>query len=167
MLDHLGQFLGTKIEVRDFISFAALFVAVVSFVWKLSADTRTARYRETVAFIERREAEMRNRWRDITFGNLAGGELEEQTRIFVGQLELVSLLVRKAVFDAELVYNYWWRYFDEPLRNSQINAWVQLSREDDAALFEHYLHRCKAWADRLDKETGRARRPWWKRMLSA
>jgi hypothetical protein len=166
VLDQLANFLGTKIEFRDFFAFAALFVTVVTFVWKLTADTKIARYRETVAFIEKREAEMRKRWRDITLGNATGDVLEEETRVLLGQLELVSLLIRKNVFDAELVYNYWWRYFDEPLQKSQINSWIQLSREQDSSLFEHYLHRCKVWADRLDKEIGRKRRPWWKRLLS-
>lgn len=167
MLDQLGILLGTKIEVRDFVAFAALFVTVLTFVLKLTADTKIARYRETVAFIEKREAEMRKRWRDITLGTVTGGDLEEETRVLIGQLELVSLLMRKNVFDSELVYNYWWRYFDEPLQKPQINSWIQLCREQDPALFEHYLHRCKVWADRLDKELGRPQRAWWKRLLPA
>jgi hypothetical protein len=167
MLEQLGILLGTKIEVRDFVAFAALFVTVLTFVLKLTADTKIARYRETVAFIEKREAEMRKRWRDINLGNVTGGDLEEETRILIGQLELVSLLMRKNVFDSELVFNYWWRYFDEPLQKPQINSWIQLCREQDPSLFEHYLHRCKVWADRLDKELGRPRRTWWKRLLLA
>ncbi len=155
MLDLFSQLLGTKIEPRDIIAFTALLVSVVAFVGKLNVDSRTARYRETVAFIEKREADMRARWKDITRGNVTGGEREDALYVFFGQLELVSLLVRKNVFDSELVYNYWWRYYDEPLQNPDINSWVQLSRESDSALYEHYLAQCKRWASRLDKEIGR------------
>lgn len=40
------------------------------------------------------------------------------------------------MFDGDFVYNYWWRYFDEPLRNADRISWIQLSREADAALYE-------------------------------
>ena len=165
MLDLLTQILGAKVETRDLVAFSAVLVSVVAFVGKLNVDSRTARYRETVSFIEKREADMRKRWKDITRANVTGGEMEEWLYVFFGQLELVSLLVRKNAFDSELVYNYWWRYFDEPLRNPDINSWLQLNRESDPASYEHYQAQCKRWADRLDKEIGRPRRPLWQRLI--
>jgi hypothetical protein len=164
MLDFLAQILGTTIEARDLIAFTAVLVSVIAFVAKLNADSRTARYRETVAFIEKREADMRKRWKEISRGNVIGAAMEEELYVFLGQLELVSLLIRKNVFDAELVYNYWWRYYDEPLQNPIINSWVQLNRESDSALYEHYLAQCKRWGNRLDKEIGRPRRSVWQKL---
>lgn len=157
MLDAINQLLGMKVETRDFIAFAALLVSVIAFVGKLNADTRVARFRETVAFIEKREAEMRSSWKDISLGRLTGVALEDELHIFFGRLELVSLLIGQRVFDSELVYNYWWQYFDEPLRQPSINSWVQLNQEADSAMYEHYMKQCKRWAHRLDKEIGRLR----------
>lgn len=149
-------------NLKDYIYLAGLGLTAGTFVWKLRTDTRLARYRETVAFIEKREKDMRERWKSITHGDLVGGDLEEALRVFVGQLELVSLLIQLEAFDSELVYNYWWRYFDEPLGNPDINSWVQLTQEQDAAMFRHYVLQCKRWATRLDVEIGRGKpKRWW------
>lgn len=109
---------------------------------------------------------MRERWEKLKAGTLAGSELEEEFRIFFNQLELVSLLVDRAAFDGELVYNYWWRYFDEPLSFQDINTWVLLHQTTDSAVFLHYVQRCKAWAERIDVEAGRSPpRSWWRRKM--
>jgi hypothetical protein len=55
MLQYINQLLGVQIELRDFISFAAVLVSVIAFVSKLTSDTRIARYRETVSYIEKRK----------------------------------------------------------------------------------------------------------------
>jgi hypothetical protein len=141
--------------LKDWIYLAGLALTAGTFVWKLRVDSSLARYRETVAFIEKREKDMRERWRNIQRGSLVGGELEDEIYIFMGQLELISLLLQRAVFDNELVYNYWWRYFDEPLHSAQINTWIALKREDDSSVLEHYLAQCKKWSSRLDVELGR------------
>lgn len=148
----------TLFGLKDWIYLVGLALTAGTFAWKLRADAQLARYREAVAFIEKRERDMRERWAKIERENLAGETLDEdETYVFMGQLELVSLLLEKDVFDAEILYNYWWRYFDEPLQNAQINTWVALRREADSTVLEHYLRRCKRWADRIDLELGRSK----------
>jgi len=145
----------TLFGIKDWIYLAGLALTAGTFAWKLRLDSNLARYRETVAFIEKRERDMRERWSNIQKGNLVGGALEDEIYVFMGQLELVALLLQRDVFDNEIVYNYWWRYFDEPLQSEQINTWISLRREDDASVLEHYLRQCKKWSSKLDAELGR------------
>lgn len=140
---------------KDWIYLVGLVVTVGTFMWKLITDTKYARYRETVAFVEKREKEMRERWARIKGQTGSQTEIEDDVYVFMGQLEMISLLVRNKAFDGELVYTFWWRYFDEPLQNSQINNWVLLKQATDSSLFNHYVALCEKWADRLDKEQGR------------
>jgi len=125
-----------------------------TFYWKLTTDTRYSRYRETVAYIEKREAALRDRWKKISDKNVDIADKSDDVYWFFAQLELISLLVNNKAFDAEIVYNFWWRYFDEPLKIHEINTWLLLERASDAHLFEHYLALCKKWSRRIDKEQG-------------
>jgi hypothetical protein len=93
-------------------------------------------------------------------------EREDALRVHLGQMELVSFLMHKKVFVPELVYEYWWRYFDEPLRDPAIKSWVQFRRLGDPALLRHYLRRCELWADQLDREQGRPGRSFLKRLAT-
>lgn len=152
--------------IKDWIYLVGLGLTAGTFVWKLITDTSIARFRETIAYIEKREEKMRERWAKLKAATLSGSELEEEMRVFFNQLELVSLLVDRGAFDAEVVYNYWWRFFDEPLAFQEINTWVLLHQTNDSAVFLHYVRRCKAWAERIDVECGRSKpRSWWRRIL--
>ena len=154
--------------LKDWIYLIGLGLTAGTFIWKLQVDAALARYRETVAFIEKREKDMRDRWAGICKGPTTEGSLEEEIYIFTGQLELVALLLHRKIFDEELVYNYWWRYFDEPLQNKQINTWIVLHREADSAVLEHYLKRCEIWSTKLDIELGRKpTQSWWMKLRIA
>lgn len=72
--------------LRDWIYLAGLGLTAGTFVWKLTTDTNIARYRETIAFIEKREKQMRERWIKLRAGSFSGSELEEEFRVFFNQL---------------------------------------------------------------------------------
>ncbi|ARV17818.1 hypothetical protein AEP_00861 [Curvibacter sp. AEP1-3] len=98
---------------------------------------------------------MRERWKSISNVDAEFEGKSEEVYAFFGQLELISLLVSKKAFDKEIVYNFWWRYFDEPLRVKALNTWLQIERESDSEMFIHYCDLCKEWAKRIDREQGR------------
>ena len=125
-----------------------------TFYWKLTTDTKYARYRETVAYIEKRESALQDKWKKISDANISIADKSDEVYSFFAQLELISFLVKKKAFDAEIVYNFWWRYFDEPLRIHDVNTWLMLERATDAHLFEHYVGLCQKWSRRIDKEQG-------------
>ena len=56
----------TFFGLKDWIYLAGLALTAGTFVWKLRADMALARFRETVAFIEKREKDMRDRWKSST-----------------------------------------------------------------------------------------------------
>ena len=114
-----------QIKPSDFIAFTALLVTVIAFVKNLNSNTRIARFRETVNYIEKKEGETRTRWQKCQVGTATPSELEEELWIHLGQMAMVSFLMRENVFEPELVYQYWWRYFDEPLRNQAAKNWIE------------------------------------------
>ncbi len=140
---------------KDWIYLAGVLVTFATFIWKLSADSKYARYRETIAFMEKREKDMRDRWTRISQRTGSEKEIEDDVYVFMEQLELVSLLVHKKAFDGELVYSSWWRYFDEPLQSAQINNWMLFRQTIDSSLNSQYVALCKKWSRRIDREQGR------------
>jgi hypothetical protein len=153
----------SQFTLRDWLYLAGIAVTASGlalttsmFVWKLRVDAKYARYRETIAFMEKREEDMRLRWARISDPNgLTSGEIERDLYTLLGHLELVAYLVHVEAFDSELVYNFWWHYFDEPLLRSQINTLIMLHLEQDGTKYQHYLALCEKWATRIDSELGR------------
>jgi len=129
-------------------------ITVGTFYWKLNTDTKYARYRETVAYIEKLEESMRKKWGKISDRSVNIEDKSDEVYAFFAQLELISLLVKKKAFDEELVYNFWWRYFDAPLKSKEINTWLMFEQASDQQVFSRYLELCRKWTKQIDLEQG-------------
>jgi hypothetical protein len=152
----MQEALATQIQFRDFIAIVTVVVSIIALVINLWANTRMARYRETIAYIEKREGGFRQQWEEIQHGTLSAAERTEKTRSLLNQLNMVAHLIDKKVFEPELVYTHWWQLYDAPLKDTEVNAWVQSKRQSDKAVLQHYMKRCELWRGRIDKEQGRA-----------
>lgn len=141
-----------NLETRDWIYLAGLIITFGTFWLKLANDIKFARYRETINYIERREDKKRDQWSRIESLLDSGSAYDQDIYIFLGQLELVAVLVKKNAFDEEIVYTFWWKYFFAPLQEMKVKAWIDARRAKDKAVLEHYIWLCKRWEARIRNE---------------
>jgi hypothetical protein len=141
-----------NLETKDWIYLAGLIITFGTFWLKLANDIKFARYRETINYIERREEKKREQWVRIQNLLTSDNPFDNDAYIFLGQLELVAVLIKKNAFDAEIVYTFWWKYLFAPMQDTKIKAWIDARRSSDKAVLEHYLWLCKKWEVRIRSE---------------
>jgi hypothetical protein len=153
----MQEALATQIQFRDFIAIAALFVSIVALVVNLRANTKMARYRETISYIDKRDEGLRKQWQELQSTDLTPDERTEKIRTLLNQLNMVAHLLAKKAFDPELVYTHWWQLYYTPLKDPQVAGWVEGSRKSDKTVLQYYMGRCKEWRGRIEKELKGAR----------
>ena len=151
--------------LKDCVCIAGPVILLTTFVWKLVVDTKLARYRETISFLEKKDDVIKKEWTAVKTSLQDLTPVMPELKDLMARLELISMLVRKKGFDGEIVYSYWWKYFDEPLSVPSINAWIKELQQKDASVLCDYVLMCKKWADRLDREQGRLQLSWFKRVV--
>lgn len=140
------------VALRDWLQLLAIIAGIGSFIWKLNADTRMARYRETVGFLEKRTPALEADWKAVKEAVASGETCEDAAKKMLAMLDTAALLVRSGGFDKPLVYNYWWHYFVHPMRNDVIAAWVRDRNARDHAVLEHFLDLSREFSERSDRE---------------
>lgn len=141
-----------KLEPRDWITLVGLCVAFVTFWWKLKTDSAAARYRETIAYLDKHTKDL-----DENFNTVVKAHEQDKLEIDAAKklfalLETAALLIQKKAFDHELIYNRWWRYFVAPMELPKVKVWLNELRDDDAAIYVHYCHLEEKWRRRVAKE---------------
>ncbi|MEN9619013.1 MAG: hypothetical protein RL406_1250 [Pseudomonadota bacterium] len=146
--------------VKDFAYLATPAIALGTFWIKWYADLKIARYRETIAYIDKHEASLKDGWCTIQASSTNLQLVSDELSSFISRLELISHLINKKMFEEELVYTAYWNYFDDPLAIPQIRAWVKSKRDVDVSVLKDYIDICKKWDKRIAREQNRAVRNW-------
>ena len=142
-------------EIKDLLAAAALVLGALYFAIKLRADATAARYRETIAFLDKNSEKVKGWWKTIeghAHKKTAIEEIIEPVSDLLGILDTTALLIEKKALDSELIYNYWWKFFVRPMENETIKIWVDGLRRKDRAKLEHYCKQQAIWAARVIKE---------------
>jgi hypothetical protein len=147
-------------EINCAKDFAYLAVALLTFSAKWYTDFKIARYRETIAYIDKHEKSLKDEWRAIQASSANLHLVSDELSSFISRLELISHLINKKMFEEELVYTAYWNYFDDPLAISQIRDWVKSKRDVDVSVLKDYIDICKKWDKRIAREQNRAVRNW-------
>lgn len=146
-----------SVDIKDWVWLITLAVTLGTFYKRLNTDTRLARYRETIGFIEKREKDKRERWKLIC-GHMdtAFKVPDEEALVFFGHLELVAVMMKMEAFDEEIVYQYWWRYFYDPLNLPLTKKWIEDRRRADPAVLENFIAVAQKWRTRIEQEMAMA-----------
>jgi hypothetical protein len=144
------------VAFRDWLSLLALVAGICTFIWKLYADTKSARYRETVGFLEKRTAGLMADWKLVQKAVAEGQDFDDAAKSMLGMLDTVALLVKKKAFDKELVYNYWWAYFIDAKKNPAVEAWIKARHDLDKHVLEHFLELHAEFKKRCEAEQAQA-----------
>jgi hypothetical protein len=142
----------SSVALRDWLQLIAIVAGIGSFIWKLNADTRMARYRETIGFLEKRTQALEEGWKAIKVAAASDADYEELAKKMFAMLDTAALLVRDGGFDKALIYNYWWHYFVHPMRNDKVAQWITDRNRKDRAVLEHFLDLNREFGERSDRE---------------
>ena len=146
-----------NLTTKDWIYFAGLLVTIlgllvtiVLFLKRLRVDGNLAAIRETVSYLEKKSLVVKGLWTKINVKNPDLDDVKE----FFGELDQMALLVNMKAFDTELVYNFWWKYFYDPLAQPPIKSIFESFRQTDKTIFVNYIKLCEKWRKRIQKESG-------------
>ncbi|WVN41773.1 hypothetical protein AOB54_09945 [beta proteobacterium MWH-UniP1] len=137
-------------NLKDWAYLIGLFISVYFFAHRLKIDTKFASYRETVSYLEKRNEKLENAWEAI-YKNLND---DKKLKTFFNELDLIALLVLRKGFDEELVYNYWWKFFYQPIYVPEIKVFIEDQQAKDKAAYENYLKLVKKWEKQIKRELG-------------
>lgn len=164
MLTAIGQILQTvfhgldQLTAKEWVAAIGIVITTGTFWWKLKVDAAAARYRETIAYIDRHST-LLHELCDIVEGKSSAPTNSSipatpvlAAKKLLNQLETAALLVKKRAFDGELVYNQWWRYFTAPMEVAEVKTWVAEQRKQDRAILEHFCALSAKWKIRVQKE---------------
>lgn len=146
-----------SVDIKDWVWLITLAATLGMFYKRLNTDTNFARYRETIGFIEKREKDKRERWKLIC-GHMdtAFKVPDDEALVFFGHLELVAVMMKMEAFDEEIVYQYWWRYFYDPLNLPLTKKWIEDRRRADPAVLENFIAIAQKWRTRIEEEMAMA-----------
>ncbi len=132
------------------VSALTIFIALGTFIWRLRADLKIARYRETLAYFDKKYDTLNKEWDDIKRGT-ANYETMKQ---YLNRLEHISHLVCEKVFSESLVYDSLWMHFCDPLQRADLRGLINNLKKKDKKVFFHYLKLSKKWFPKIVSEQG-------------
>jgi len=137
-------------NVKDWLYLTGLILTFLLFWYRLRVDTKFSTYRETLSYLEKKSDHLKEKWGKIKLGNTT----EDEIHHFFGELDQIALLVIKKGFDNELVYNYCWNYYYDPLILPEVKKVFETERRSDLTIYENYLELSNTWKVRILKERG-------------
>ncbi len=138
-----------KDNIKEFIYLLGLVITVWLFHIKLKADTKTSKYRETLAYIDRKYKTISELW-----VNLKESHNEALMEEYLNYLEHIALLVNENVFSDKLIYNSLWMHFYEPMKSDVVKKFINTHRSKDKTIYSNYVKLCEKWERQIKKEQG-------------
>lgn len=132
------------------VSALTISVALGTFIWRLCADLKIARYRETLAYFDKKYDILNDEWKDIESDSAS----YETKKAYLNRLEHISHLVCEKVFSEALVYDSLWMHFCYPLQRNDLAALIRELKKKDKKVFIHYIKLSKKWFPKIAREQG-------------
>lgn len=132
------------------VSLLTIFIALGTFIWRLRADLKIARYRETLAYFDKKYETLNEEWDEIE----RGAASYETKKRYLNRLEHISHLVCVKVFSNDLVYDSLWIHYCYPLQRRDLTSLIGELKKTDRKIFIHYLKLSKKWFPTIVREQG-------------
>jgi len=132
------------------VSALTIFIALGTFIWRLRADLKIARYRETLAYLDKRYDALNQEWGAIDGGTASLRDKKD----YLNRLEHISHLVGEKVFSDKLIYDSLWMHFSYPLQREDLGVLIDELKKTDKKVLIHYLTLSKKWFPTIAREQG-------------
>lgn len=132
------------------VSTLTIFIALGTFIWRLRVDSKIAKYRETLAYLDKRYDTLNQEWSVIEGGDAT----LKNKKDYLNRLEHISHLVDEKVFSDQLIYNSLWMHFCYPLQRDDLSTLIGELKKTDKKVLVHYLKLSKKWFPTIIREQG-------------